>query len=91
MRQRGVCGNVEWKELVECVHQVEAMGQEAMAARMMQECCTALKLAEHCMCVCRWRRSLIPSPYFHSDFCLQVGMEMGTGYEASGSSALSVR
>ena len=27
--------------------------------------------------------SLIPSPYFHSDFRAEVGIEIGTGYKAS--------
>ena len=36
------------------------------------------------VCVCRWWCSLVPSPYFQSDFRSGVGMEIGTGYEASG-------
>ena len=43
MLQRGMCGDAEWEGLEGCVHQVEAMGQEGVAARMMQECCAALK------------------------------------------------
>ena len=30
-----------------------------------------------CVCVC------VPSPYFHSDFGLEVRIEIETGYEAS--------
>ena len=40
-----------------------------------------------CLGVCSlymYIHSLVPSPYFYSDFCLgEVGMETGTGYEAN--------